>query len=390
MVILKHIGDRSYLESLRVGEIAQNVLRVIIEGGSITGAVTKTDIENFKAESWTYQTFGVQYALLSNRRDIISGSCRYYKEEMNCYGDKLFLTNYWKDSHKDRLIDWILNWVSKNGTPVSASRCDTNCRYVYYNQNVKNGERVAGLCKKLEVEYLEYLYHFARRLFGNLFIDNLPNPVDVVLCKELPTETCHHKDEYIKNKINQLIKNGKTIDLEETINILRHTDYIYGRFFESPKPRIEIYFNQFASPSWDEFFAQISQTLAHEFMHYLVYEYRKLNTKAPIKKKEVDEALADFFGVIYSLKRADDLKAEPLQNESRKLVAAMMYEEWVKWNGTGWPYSYALYFYCVNKSYIAFSYEISEYSNHGSIDKFMAVFESTPHIMTAYNNLINM
>ncbi len=389
MIILKKIADRSYLNTLTVGEIAKTVLRAIIEGGALTGAITPNDIVSFKDKAWTMGTFGVQYPLLSNTKSVISGGCRYYKDEIDCYGEKLFLTNYWKPAHKGKLIDWIVNWVSKNGIPVRAEACDNDCRWVYYNHNVNNGERIATLAKKLEVEYLEYIYNFAQKIFRQLFGDDFPDPIEVVLCKECPTEKYDHPDEYIRDRINELVKNGETVDLEKTSEILRHTDYITGRFCESPKPHIEIYFKQFLFINFDEDFAQISQVLAHEFMHYMIYAYRKLHTSTSGKSKNVSEALADFFGVLYSVNRANNLNIPNLK-AARELAAAMRYDTWVRLNGSGWPYSSALHFYNVNSITMPFSYQFADYASHGSIYKLIEVFAFMPNMRSAYRKLIGI
>ena len=244
MIILKNIGDRTYLETLPVGKIANVVLRGIIKSGVITGAIKQNDIADFKDATWTKNIFNVQFPLLSESRDVISGGCRYYQGEICCYDEKLYLTNYWKDSNKDRLIDWIVSWVSANGLPVRAEACDENARFVYYNNDVKNGEREEGLAKKLEVEYLEYIYHFAQKLFMNLFDDEFPKPIDVVLCKELPEKVYDHSVEFIRDKINEQVQSGESVDLEQASEIVRHTDFIAGKFFEGPEPHIEIYFKQ--------------------------------------------------------------------------------------------------------------------------------------------------
>ena len=72
---------------------------------------------------------------------------------------------------------------------------------------------------------------------------------------------------------------------------------ILGAFFASEKPYIEIYYRN-ADPH-DA--AAFRKCLAHEYMHYLHYAYA--GKKYDDAKKELKEALADFFGVLYSIHR---------------------------------------------------------------------------------------
>ena len=391
MVILKNIGERHYLDSMPITILANRVLRGIIAGGVITGDFTKADLEDFQNEGFARAVFGVSYPILSRSRDVISGGARYYKDEIDCFGTPMYLTNEWRERHRDRLTDWILNRVSLHGTPVHPDSCDNDSRWVYYNTNVKNGERVAGLSRDLEVEYLEYLYNFSRRLLGHLFIDgSFPSPIEVILCKELPEKTYTHTDEYVAERVNELIKEGKPTSPERIGEILRHTDRILGEFCHSPRPHINIYFNQFTSPSREEFFAEISATLAHEFMHYLIYEYRRLHGRRAGKKIEVEEALCDFFGLVYSLSRTEDHRAARSMKWARRFTAERSYYNWVKWFGSGWPYSCALYFYTVDGKTLVFSYDLDDYRQHGSIDKLIEVFRATPDLRRAYLTLRNM
>ena len=69
-------------------------------------------------------------------------------------------------------------------------------------------------------------------------------------------------------------------------------------------------------------------------------------------------------------------------------VAEKSYNEWVKWDGSGWPYSYALYF--MNKRIRGFSPIFAEYYDKGSIEKLRTVFVATLNPKDANGKLVNL
>ena len=404
--------DRSYLEGLKVGKIAQVVLKELIEQGASCGIISRSDIADFKDSVWTQRTFGVQYALLSKNRDIISNSCRYYDDEIICYGETLYLTNYWKpDRHKDRLIDWILNWIAlhgwatlkrKTGMPKLSNIIkgpkqkpiydldygdDEESGWVYYNKNVEDGEKVPDLCRKLQTEYLEFIYHFAEDLLSQLYGKDFPEPIKVELCKECPSKIYLFNDEYIARKINEVVDKCGSMDAKTYAKISRLCMRINGEFIDGSTPKIKIYYNQFSAKSEDEYMAKISKTLAHEFLHYLEFAYCKIKKSEYYQDERVSEALADFFGVAYSIKRGNDLSRRGVCGTYRVDVAEARHDLWEELEGSGWPYAFALHFYTVNGILYDFSPNFIDYQVWGSIGKFVEVFNSTPDVVDAYDKL---
>ena len=119
-------------------------------------------------------------------------------------------------------------------------------------------------------------------------------------------------------------------------------------------------------------------------MHYL--EYCRRFRKKSYNDANVSEALADFFSVIYSLKRATDRFVITVTD--RIEVAEKRYNEWVKWDGSGWPYAYALYF--MKKRIRGFSPVFAEYYGKGCIDKLRTVFAAVLNPIDAYGKLKNL
>ena len=250
---------------------------------------------------------------------------------------------------------------------------DENRELVYYNDNVDINKRVEGLCEKLEIEYIEYLRHFASYIFRDIIDGDFYLP-KVVLCKECPSEIWTNSDSFVTRKVNELIKKrwfGTRIG---------------GEFIHNPQPLIKIYFNQFDSADWDEYFAEISQTLAHEYMHYLEYEYCRKSGNKSFNDANVSEALADFFSVIYSLSRGTNKFV--ITDKDRIDVAEKRYNEWIKWDDSGWPYAYALYF--MKKRISGFSPIFREYYDKGCIEKLRTVFVATLNPKDAYDKLVNL
>ena len=262
---------------------------------------------------------------------------------------------------------------------------DENRELVYYNDNVDINKRVEGLCEKLEIEYIEYLSHFALYIFRDIIDVDFSLP-KVVLCKECPSKIWTNSDSFVTSKVNELIKKGDLVNEQQIAQILRHHTRIAGEFIHNPRPLIKIYFNQFDSADWNEYFAEISQTLAHEYMHYLEYEYCRRSRKKSYKDANVSEALADFFSVIYSLNRGTDRFV--ITDKDRIDVAEKRYNEWVKWDGSGWPYAYALYF--MKKRIKGFSPIFREYYDKGCIEKLRTVFVATLNPKDAYGKLVNL
>ena len=245
-------------------------------------------------------------------------------------------------------------------------------------EDVPEEKQVPQLCGRLEGIY-ERILGFAREMFGD-WVDSLrPRRIPVILKKECPSRIYLHDDEYIQRKINELIKRGEEVSLKKTVKILRHTMRLTGEFVSNPEPHIVIYFNQFNSCCWEDYIAQIAQTLAHEYMHYL--EYCRRCNRGGRKDERVSEALADFFGALFSIMCNDKYSV---------IVAENRYREWEELEGSGWPYAFALYFYTVKGIKRSFSSSFADYITYGSINKMLEVFHATPDAVDAYNKLTKL
>lgn len=105
---------RAYLETFKVGEIANQVLRAILASGK----VPKNTVDAWKTVSGSKATFGLSDPILGYSRKDSKGYNRYYDNTLNLYGEDLYLCSQWKINHKARLITWILNWIAANGGKI--------------------------------------------------------------------------------------------------------------------------------------------------------------------------------------------------------------------------------------------------------------------------------
>ena len=253
---------------------------------------------------------------------------------------------------------------------------------IRYADNVPANIQVSGLCQYLEGAY-ECIVGFARHLLSNhrdvLDFERIP----VILKKERETRVYENSDEYVKNKINQLIAQGVSVTTEDVSRILRTNSRLLGMFVEKPQPHIEIYYLQFEATSFEEYAALVAQTLAHEYTHFLEYSYCRRQGVKPFSDDRVSEALADFFGFLYSLNCYDLYVAHWHLRAAEKT-----YDGWQKHIGSSWPYANALHFCCVGGKELKFVPDYYAYSRHGCDEKFVQVFLKTHRPKDAYEAMI--
>lgn len=104
----------AYLDQFKAGEIAYQVLGAILKSERIS----KADTDAFKTVAATKATFGFGKPLLSTVMIRTSNVNRYYADSFVLHGEKLFLYSQWLESHKEKLIKWICEWVKVNGSLV--------------------------------------------------------------------------------------------------------------------------------------------------------------------------------------------------------------------------------------------------------------------------------
>lgn len=104
----------SYLEQFKPGAIAFQVLGAILNSGK----VSLSDITKFKSAVETKAIFGFEKQLLSPTIIRANSNSKCYVKPFVLNGETLYMYSQWYDTHQERLIKWILNWISTNGGKI--------------------------------------------------------------------------------------------------------------------------------------------------------------------------------------------------------------------------------------------------------------------------------
>ena len=255
---------------------------------------------------------------------------------------------------------------------------------VVYENSVPNSARIPGLCEFIEKEY-EKIREFARRVLVDIWQD-FP-AVPVYLSKERPEKTYYYDREFLLRKMREYCAKCERESCEPPYcridGVLEKyapfTDRINGRYFDGIEPHIVLYFKNFDKPhnlSNHHFAAEISQTLAHEYWHFLHAYYVSTitrNTVDPFEDERVSEAMADFFCVLYSRERSDSAIVEE------------RYTLWREKDKNIWPYAYALHFLSAPYKVKFSAYDDAEIVK--ACKKLRHVFKATPNVAVALDIL---
>lgn len=237
----------------------------------------------------------------------------------------------------------------------------------------------------MEGEY-ECILGFGRDEFFRKVCEERIERIPVILSPEIKKKT-YKTDEYdIAKEICELAqKKHGNIHEQEILAILKKlksvTSTILGEFIKAEKPYIILYYNAIGGNTPEEKIAGLAKTLAHEYMHYMEHRYCLSKGVVSSKNKNLSEAMADFFGVLYILKYKYHAAYE------KETIAKKRYDAWNQYFGTSWPYAEALHFYEVDGIAIGFSTDYSVYVEHGSVEKLCDVFKSSYDPDAAYNLL---
>ena len=251
---------------------------------------------------------------------------------------------------------------------------------VSYENSVPSCDRIPGLCEFVEKEY-EKIREFARRMLVNIWQDF--SAIPVYLSKECPEKTYYYDREFLLCKMREYCAKCERLGCEPPYcridGVLEEyapfTQRIHGRYFDGSEPHIVLYFKNFDKPhdlSNHHFAAKIAQTLAHEYLHFLHAYYVSTvtkNTVNPFEDKRSSEAMADFFGVLYSHVRGDNAIVEE------------RYTLWKRRNMNVWPYACALHL--LRAPYKSKFSEYSDVEIDMACKKLREVFKATPDVAVA-------
>jgi hypothetical protein len=263
--------------------------------------------------------------------------------------------------------------------------------HFYINSTDFLPEEYCDIIFDLEGEY-ERILGFGRDLLGldssHLLKDSNVKRIEripVVFRPEIKKITYTTDDDYNAERLLGLIREkGRDTTKKEILNILKNkniTDIIVGEFIAGEEPYIIIYYNAIKGNNRNELIAKVANVLAHEYMHYMEYVYCSAHGVAFYRNKCLSEAMADFFGVIYSINR---------HTSESIITARKRYDLWKKRFHSCWPYAGAWLFYRVSGRFMSFSDEYDKYVSHGSEKKLIDIFKKSFNADIAYDMLYNL
>lgn len=268
---------------------------------------------------------------------VVGGNPKLTNQEL--YDIAIRLINYFK-LRVAPVINIPVNKKVKVQFPFNES--DHDAKHVRYERNVKDGEKVEGLCSYLE-EYYDSIIEHIERLFN---IAELPK-IDVVLSKACPSEIINNDvAEWLKNEFKIYGDNLSKDRINEIINNKDVELSILGKFIESKeKPYIVIYFRNMIENDRHKYFINILQILAHEYFHLFHYLYTKGKNSSKDKwiRLSVNESLADIFAFDY-------LHYNSANDQLMINVANERYNFWIKFFGSKVPYAQALRYFINNQN----------------------------------------
>lgn len=237
----------------------------------------------------------------------------------------------------------------------------------------------------LELEsHYERILGFGLDLLG--LTEERMKRIPVILSPEKKKKPYKADDKWCSKKVAEYARKCQGKVSEQVIlNIIKKKTFtakICGEFCHGNSefgPYIVLYYKMIDGKTIEEKIANFAKVLAHEYMHYMEYVYCSAKGVKDYGNEFLSESMADFFGVLYSIKYAD--------TESLK-VAHANYKAWKKNFYTCWPYAEALHFYSVDSIEMQYSDIYADYENHGSVVKLKKVFSLCCNAENAYKTLI--
>ena len=225
---------------------------------------------------------------------------------------------------------------------------DEETIHIRYEDDIKEDERVEGLCRNLEEWYslvIRYLNELSFELdLPNLKIEKIP----VILSKARPTHSYRNNvAKWIKKQVDLRGKDITEKAIQHILDCEIQTLLVNGEFVHNYEmPYIKIYYTNTTEKDFYRYIASICMTLAHEYFHYYHYLLVGNNIyKNPMPKEDlaVTESLADIFAY-------DCLLRNKHFNHMMEKVAFGRHSWWIEHFGSNIPYAEAIR-YCFGFGY---------------------------------------
>lgn len=251
-----------------------------------------------------------------------------------------------KVKNKGKIVSNIQkNNSSKKDRPkFTFDENDSDGDLIFYEENVKENERVEGLRSFLENNYTSIVDH---HWFKFVRIGHLPK-VRVILSKKRPNHKIENNvAEWILNEVKHYGENLSGERINEIIDNKEVTLAVTGRFYPNRGfPYIVIYYRNIIEKDRNKYFVKVLATLAHEYFHYFHYLFtngRNLAKKDEWEYLSVNESLAEIFSYYYLTNSCIQYVLD---------VANDKYQYWKKYFGSKVPYAQTLRYFDSNNKII--------------------------------------
>lgn len=104
-------NDQKIIDNLKIGKLVKTFITIILE----KELISENEIESLLKRDYSKLTFNVIYPILRKvdytiplkENRIINGNPRYYSKPIKFKKTEYFLTNEWKEFHREDFLNWL-------------------------------------------------------------------------------------------------------------------------------------------------------------------------------------------------------------------------------------------------------------------------------------------
>lgn len=108
-VSIKEVPSLDSYNELKIGKLAQTVLRSILEDGNITSE----ELQWMQSAQYSKQMFDLQYPLLVAEKDSFD-PVRYYVKPLSIRGERYYICSQWFETSANNDRPYLLRWIEQH------------------------------------------------------------------------------------------------------------------------------------------------------------------------------------------------------------------------------------------------------------------------------------